>query len=125
MKFKYFILLLFVISFSFSQKITTNDFYYKYNKCLKTGRTLGVVGGSTMGLAQIYWSATLSADVEIANVWTLNKNTNRGYFRGGLEYPISFDARVVGAIEAILESDKLPDQSAKDTMEINWIRTVI
>ena len=74
---------------------------------------------------QIYWSASLSADVEIANIWTLNKNTNRGYFHGGQEYPISFDARNVGAIEAILESDKIPDESAKDTMEITWIRTVL
>ncbi len=58
MKFKYFILLLFVISFSFSQNITPNDFTYRYNKCLKTGRVLGVVGGGTIGLAHIYWSAT-------------------------------------------------------------------
>jgi hypothetical protein len=58
MKLKYFTFLLFIISISFSQKITTNDFNFKYNKCLKTGRVLGVIGGSTMGLAQIYWSAT-------------------------------------------------------------------
>ena len=74
---------------------------------------------------QIYWSAALSSDVEIANIWTLNRNTHRGYFHGGIEYPISFDARVAGAIEAILESGKIPDDSTKDTMEVTWIRTVI
>lgn len=58
MKLKYFTLLLIFISLSFSQINTTNDFNYKYNKCLKTGRVLGVVGGGVMGLAHIYWSAT-------------------------------------------------------------------
>jgi len=73
---------------------------------------------------QIYWSAALSSDVEIANIWTLNKNTNRGYFHGGQEYPISFDARVTGAIEAIIDEDKI-EAGEKDTMEITWIRTII
>jgi len=41
-----------------SQNTTTDNFNYKYNKCIKTGRILGVVGGGTMGLAHIYWSAT-------------------------------------------------------------------
>ena len=58
MKLKYFNLLLILISLSYSQNIHTNDFNYKYNKCLKTGRVLGVVGGGVMGLAHIYWSAT-------------------------------------------------------------------
>lgn len=58
MKLKYFTLLLMFISLSFSQINTTNDFNYKYDNCLKTGRVLGVVGGSIMGLAHIYWSAT-------------------------------------------------------------------
>jgi len=58
MKLKYITLLLFLISISYSQNVHTNDFNYKYNKCLKTGRVLGVVGGGTMGLAHIYWSAT-------------------------------------------------------------------
>ena len=73
---------------------------------------------------QIYFSAALSADVEIANIWTLNKNTHRGYFHSGVEYPISFDARVTGAIEAIVDGDKI-EKGEKDTMEITWIRTVI
>ena len=73
---------------------------------------------------QIYWSAALSADVEIANIWTLNKNTHRGYFHGGQEYPISFDARKVGAIEAIIDEDKI-EHDETDTMEITWIRTII
>jgi len=74
---------------------------------------------------QLVPSATLSADVEIANIWTLNKNTNRGYFHGGIEYPISFDRRYTGAIEAILETDKLPSGDATDVMEITWLKTII
>ena len=58
MKKVFFLLLLFFISISYSQSNTINDFNYKYNKCLKTGRVLGVVGGGIMGLAQICWSAT-------------------------------------------------------------------
>ncbi len=52
------LLLLFFISITYSQTNQINDFNYKYNKCLKTGRILSVVAGSTMGIAQIYWSAT-------------------------------------------------------------------
>lgn len=58
MKLKYFTLLLIFTSLSYSQNITTNNFNYKYNKCLKTGRIFSTVAGSTMGIAQIYWSAT-------------------------------------------------------------------
>jgi hypothetical protein len=58
MKLKYITLLLILISLSYSQNNHSNDFNYKYNKCLKTGRVLGVVGGGTIGLAHIYWSAT-------------------------------------------------------------------
>jgi len=74
---------------------------------------------------QIYWSAALSADVEIANLWTLNRNTNRGYFEGGVRHYISFDARKTGAIEALLETDKIPSGDSTDTMEITWIKTII
>lgn len=52
------LLLLFLISISYSQTNQIDDFNYKYNQCLKTGRILSVVAGSTMGIAQIYWSAT-------------------------------------------------------------------
>ncbi len=62
MKFKYITLLLILISLSYSQKIHTDDFSYKFNKSLKTGRILGVIGGGTMGLAHIYWSATGMTD---------------------------------------------------------------
>lgn len=58
MKLKYFITILIFLSFSYSQKITPNDFNIKYHQCIKTGHILGVVGGGTMGLAHIYWSAT-------------------------------------------------------------------
>ncbi len=56
------IFLLFFISTIYSQTSQINDFSYKYNKCLKTGRFLGVIGGGTMGMAHIYWSATNMSD---------------------------------------------------------------
>ena len=31
---------------------------FKENRCLKTGRWIGAISGSTMGLLHIYWSAT-------------------------------------------------------------------
>ncbi|MFC1550177.1 hypothetical protein ACFL46_02675 [Candidatus Neomarinimicrobiota bacterium] len=55
---KNFIIFLSCISIIYSQADSTRDFNYKYDRCLKTGRILGVGIGSTMGLAQIYWSAT-------------------------------------------------------------------
>ena len=58
MKSKYFTLLLIYISMSYSQSITSDNLNNKFNTCLKIGRTLGVVGGGTMGLAHIYWSTT-------------------------------------------------------------------
>jgi hypothetical protein len=58
MKLNHFTLLLIFTSLSFSQNLTTDNLNYKYNKCIKFGRTLGVVGGGTMGLAHIYWSTT-------------------------------------------------------------------
>ena len=57
MKKSSFINLLLLLSIVYPQSNLTNDFNYKYDKCLKTGRVLGVVGGGTMGLAYIYWSA--------------------------------------------------------------------
>ena len=68
---------------------------------------------------KINWTGgSLHTDVEIQDLWALNKNTARGYFRAGVEYPLSFDRRAVGAIEAILAA-------GTDTLEINWIKTVI
>ncbi len=58
MKLKYFILIACFLSFSYSQEVIIKDFDYKYNKCLKTGRIFSTIAGSTMGIAQIYWSAT-------------------------------------------------------------------
>ncbi len=58
MKKSSFIFLLFFISITYSQTSQIKDFEYKYNQCLKTGRILSVVAGSSMGMAQIYWSAT-------------------------------------------------------------------
>lgn len=98
-----------------------------------------VFDGSVMGMSitdkdapgtygfwlQLLWSGAFSADVEIQDIWTLNRNTNRAYFHGGIEYPISFDRRVTGAIEAILDINKMPDSLATDELEINWLRTVI
>lgn len=68
---------------------------------------------------KLNWTGgSLHTDVEVQDLWALNKNTNRGYFRAGVEYPLSFDGRNVGAIEAILAA-------GTDTLEINWIKTII
>jgi len=67
---------------------------------------------------QCKWSAALDADTEIQNIWSLNKDTNRGYFRAGQEYPFSFDRRATGAIEAVLAA-------GTDTLEVTWIRNVV
>lgn len=67
---------------------------------------------------QFVWTLTFDSDTEVANIWALNKNTNRGYFRGGVEYAMSFDRRLTGAIEAVLAS-------STDTLEITWLRTII
>ncbi len=61
---------------------------------------------------------SLHTDVEIQDLWSLNKNTNRGYFHAGVEYPLSFDRRNTGSIEAVLTA-------GSSTMEVNWIRTII
>ena len=64
---------------------------------------------------QLSWSAALDSDTEIDELWTLNKATDRGYFRAGQEYELSLDRRNVGAIEAVLAA-------GTDTLEITWIR---
>lgn len=75
---------------------------------------------------QFLWSTELYSNIEIANIWTLNKDTeHRGYFHGGQEYPFSFDGRYDGAIEVVLDQDKAPNAGDTDTMEITWIRTII
>src|SRR3990167_5144430 len=57
----------------------------------------------------------LGADVEIDELWTLNKDTSRGYFRAATEYAVSFDRRTIGAIEAALAV-------GTDTLQITWMR---
>lgn len=64
------------------------------------------------------WTLIFDADTEVENIWTLNKDTNRGYYRYGQEYHVSFDRRNIGAIEAVLAA-------STDTMEITWIKNVI
>lgn len=63
---------------------------------------------------RLAWDAALDSDTEIDEIWTLNKNTTRGYFRAGREYEISLDRRNVGAIEAILAA-------GTDTLEATWV----
>lgn len=63
---------------------------------------------------ELSWSVALDADTEIDELWTLNKNTSRGYFRAGQEYSVSLDRRSVGALEAVLAS-------GTDTLEVTWI----
>ena len=62
---------------------------------------------------RLSWDEALDSDTEIDEIWTLNKATDRGYFRAGVEYPISLDLRSVGAIEAILAA-------GTDTMQVTW-----
>ena len=64
---------------------------------------------------RIAFDIALGADVEIDEIWTLNKNTSRGYFRGGVEYPISLDRRNVGALEALTAA-------GTDTLQISWLK---
>ncbi len=66
---------------------------------------------------QVLWSAGLDSDTEIQDLWGLNKDTSRGYFRGGVEYEVSFDRRKVGAIECVLAS-------GTDTLEVTWVRNI-
>ena len=67
---------------------------------------------------ELKWSAAMDSDTKIGNIWALNKNTNRGYFRLGQEYFLSFDRRNVGSIEAVLSS-------GTDTLQVTWIRNII
>ncbi len=67
---------------------------------------------------RVAWGAALGTNTEITELWTLNKNTSRGYFRGGQEYNISLDRRNVGAMEAVLAA-------GTDTAQITWIVPVV
>jgi len=75
------------------------------------------VGGTVGFWLRLSWSVALDSDTEITELWTLNNDTNRGYFRAGQEYGLSFDRSRVGAIEAILAA-------GTDTAQITWVRTV-
>lgn len=57
---------------------------------------------------------TLGATVSITEAWALNRNTTRGYCRGGVEYALSLDRRIAGAFEAVLAS-------GTDTLEVTWM----
>ncbi len=61
------------------------------------------------------WSATLGTDVEIQDLWSLNKNSNRLYRYAGIQYDLSIDRRNVGAIEAITTA-------VSATLDASWIR---
>jgi hypothetical protein len=64
---------------------------------------------------RITWSGALDSDTEISDIWALNDATTRGYFQKDTNYGLSFDRRVVGAIEAVLAS-------STDTMQITWTK---
>ena len=66
---------------------------------------------------RLSWDEALDSDTEITEIWTLSNDTNRGYYRAGQEYGLSFDRSRVGAIEAVLAS-------GTDTMQLTWVRTV-
>ena len=59
----------------------------------------------------------LDSDTEIQDIWSLNKNSDYGYLSAGVEYPLSFDGRHVGAIEALLGA-------GTDTMNVTWVRSI-
>lgn len=68
-----------------------------------------------------YWlrikvSAALSADVEIDEVWAINKDTNRGYYPAAMIHEFSLDRRAIGALEIVTVA-------STDTTEITWVRS--
>ena len=64
---------------------------------------------------RLAWGGALDSDTEISDIWGLNDATTRGYFQSGTDYSLSFDRRVIGAIEVILAS-------STDTMQITWTK---
>ena len=75
---------------------------------------------SVNGSPQLYWmrikvSAALSADVEIADVHTRNKDTSRGYNEAGMAYQFSLNLDKVGAFEAVLAA-------GSDTLDVTWVQ---
>lgn len=64
---------------------------------------------------EVSWDNGLDSDTEIANIWALSDAARRGYFRAGVEYPISLDRRNVGAIEALLAA-------GTDSLQVDWMK---
>jgi hypothetical protein len=60
-----------------------------------------------------FTTSGLDSDTEIEEIWALSNDANRGYYRKAVEYHVSIDARVVGAIEALVAS-------GTDTLEVTW-----
>ncbi len=88
---------------------STNADTYIYN----------INGPATNGFwVECLWDVAMDSDTEIGDVWALNKDSNRLFMHGGVEYPISFDRRNTGAIEAVLGASTA-------TLDVNWISTVI
>jgi len=72
-------------------------------------------GPATHGFwVELLWNAGMDADTEIANIWALNKDSNRLYCRAGVEYPVSFNPYAVGAIEALVAA-------STDTLQVDWL----
>lgn len=67
--------------------------------------------------ARFSWSVALDSDTEIDELWSLNRDTTRSYYRLGTDYLFSFDRRIVGSVELVLAS-------GTDTAEIDWVRSV-
>ena len=66
---------------------------------------------------RLAWDNGLDADTEIDEIWSLNKDTNRGYFQAGTEYVFSVDRSVVGSFDAVTTANT-------DTLRITYFRTV-
>ena len=88
--------------------------------------TLQVIGatgsgeGDAPGFAGLWleftWSGNLGTNTELTQLYTMNADTDYGYFRLGTEYIISTDRRYVGTLEVDLAS-------GSDTMQITVWRT--
>jgi hypothetical protein len=88
---------------------TNQDVYVVYN-----GKDQPTEVGKWL---RCYFDVALDSDTEIASIWTLNKDSNRSYFRHGVEYNISLDRRNIGSFEALLAA-------GTDTLEVNWIKNI-
>ena len=66
---------------------------------------------------ELLWDSAMDSDTEIQDIWSINKATDYGYYRAGVEYPFSLDRRHTGALEFDLAA-------GTDTAQITWFKTI-